>query len=80
MKVEVALETISKVFIDTAPIIYYIEGSTGFFNVVDAFFQGLLLRSIKAIVSPVTLAECLVMPVRLNNTEVQQSFINRFNR
>jgi predicted nucleic acid-binding protein len=76
MKVEVALETISKVFIDTAPIIYYIEGSTGFFSVVDAFFQGLLLRSIKAIVSPVTLAECLVMPVRLKNAEVQQSFIN----
>ncbi len=75
MRVEVALETISKVFIDTAPVIYYIEGSTSFFPVVDAFFQGLLLRSVKGIVSPVTLAECLVMPVRLKNAEVQQSFI-----
>ena len=44
MRVEVALETISKVFIDTAPVIYYIEGSTSFFPVVDAFFQGLRLR------------------------------------
>lgn len=76
MKVEVVLETISKVFIDTAPVIYYIEGSTYFFPVVDAFFQGLLLRNIQGIVSPVTLAECLVMPVRLKNTQVQQSFID----
>ncbi|NJR14372.1 MAG: type II toxin-antitoxin system VapC family toxin [Calothrix sp. CSU_2_0] len=76
MKVEAILETISKVFIDTAPVIYYIEGSTSFFPVVDVFFQGLLSRSIKGIVSPVTLTECLVMPVRLKNAEVQQSFVD----
>jgi hypothetical protein len=54
MRIEVVLETISKVFIDTAPVIYYIEGSTNFFPIVDAFFQGLLLRNVMGVVSPVT--------------------------
>ncbi len=75
-KITDILNNISKVFLDTAPLIYYIEGSTNFFSIVDVFFQGLKSRNIPAIVSPITLAECLVMPVKLNQAQIQKNFID----
>lgn len=70
------LPKVSKVFLDTAPLIYYVEGSGNLFSIVNEFFQGLQSKKILAVVSPVTLAECLVMPAKLNNTQMQQNFIN----
>jgi predicted nucleic acid-binding protein len=70
------LSEVSKIFLDTAPVIYYIERSVNFFPIVDEFFQGLKSRNIPAVVSPTTLAECLVMPFKLNNIQMQQNYIN----
>lgn len=75
-KITDILNNISKVFLDTAPLIYYIEGSTNFFVIVDVFFQGLRSRNIPAVVSPITLAECLVMPIKLNQSQIQKNFVN----
>ena len=75
-KIADILSKASKIFLDTAPLIYYIERSANFFPIVDRFFQGLKSRNILAVVSPITLAECLVMPFKLNNIQMQQNYIN----
>lgn len=76
MKVDAALQGVTRLFLDTAPVIYYIEkhpnhvaASTAIFNLID---QGV----ITAVLSPVTLAECLVVPQRLGLVTLQQDFIS----
>ncbi|GAB4303105.1 MAG: hypothetical protein Fur0025_44240 [Oscillatoriaceae cyanobacterium] len=39
MKIESALKGVSQIYLDTAPVIYYVQGVTPFFPVVDALFQ-----------------------------------------
>lgn len=76
IKVADAFQTLTKVFLDTAPVVYYIEATPGFFAVVDAVFARLDRDLFQAVVSPVTLAECLVLPRRLGQLEIEQAFIN----
>ena len=75
-KIADILPQVSQVFLDTAPLIYYLERSVNFFPIVDCFFQGLKSSNIPAVVSPITLAECLVMPFKLNDIQMQQNYIN----
>lgn len=76
MKVADAFQTLTKVFLDTAPVVYYIEATPEFSAVVDAVFARLDRGLFQAVVSPVTLAECLVLPRRLGQLEVEQAFVN----
>lgn len=76
MKVADAFQTLTKVFLDTAPVVYYVEATPGFSAVVDAVFARLDRGLFQAVVSPVTLAECLVLPCRLGQLEVEQAFVN----
>jgi predicted nucleic acid-binding protein len=75
MKIGDAFQGINKVFLDTAPVIYYVEATPGY-AVVAPVFQLLSQGSFEAVVSPVTLAECLVMPIRLGQAKSQQDFID----
>jgi hypothetical protein len=76
MKISDAFQGINKVFLDTAPVVYYIEGTSEFAKVAQKVFKLLSEGSFQAVVSPVTLAECLVMPIRLGQTQTQQDFID----
>lgn len=59
-----------KVFLDTAPIIYFVEKHPDYGAAVDAVFELIDEGRISAVVSPVTLAECLVHP---SSTDSQTS-------
>lgn len=76
MKVSDAFQGITKVFLDTAPVVYYIEATPGFAAVIDAVFALLDTGQFQAAVSPVTLAECLVLPRRLGELQLEQAFVN----
>ena len=76
MKIESALRGVSKIYLDTAPVIYYVQGVTPFFPVVDALFKEIDSVNLLAVSSPVTLAECLVLPIRLGNIALQQDFLD----
>lgn len=39
MKISDALYGIKKVFLDTAPVVYYVEGTTGFAKVAQEVFK-----------------------------------------
>jgi hypothetical protein len=64
MKVAEAFQALTKVFLDTAPVVYYIEATPGFFAMVDAAFARLDRKLFQAVVSPVTLAFSFASPVR----------------
>lgn len=76
MKISDAFGGINKVFLDTAPVIYYVEGTSGFAEVANSIFKLLSEGSFQGVASPVTLAECLVMPIRLGQAQPQQDFID----
>lgn len=76
MKIYSALKGVSQIYLDTAPVIYYVQGVTPFFPVVDALFQEIEKGKLRAISSPVTLAECMVLPLRLGDSALQQNFLD----
>jgi predicted nucleic acid-binding protein len=76
MKISIALQNVTRLFLDTAPIIYLIEKNPSYFDRVEAIFERIDNGQIKAVTSPVTLAECLVQPIRQGLTQLQQDFID----
>lgn len=60
---------------DTAPVIYYIERNRQYFALVSVVFNYIVNSGAMGVASPVTLAECLVLPTRLEQTQLQQDFL-----
>ncbi|OZH55375.1 twitching motility protein PilT [Hydrocoleum sp. CS-953] len=76
MKIETILEQLNRIFLDSAPIIYYVESNPNYFLIIDEVFNYIESHSIAVITSPITLAECLILPTRQKNLSGQQQFIN----
>jgi predicted nucleic acid-binding protein len=76
MKIMEALAGISRIFLDTAPVIYLVEAHVDFGARSRAVFAHMDESGIQGITSPVTLAECLIMPIRLQQESRQASFRN----
>ena len=74
MNVQEALRGINRLFLDSAPVIYYLENHPTYQAKVDPIFEGIEAGMLIAVTSPVTLAECLVHPYRLGLKELQQSY------
>lgn len=75
MKINDALVGVSRLFLDTAPVIYFIERNPHFVNLVEPIFEKLEV-DITAVVSPITLAECLIHPLRLGLADLEQAFVD----
>lgn len=69
-----ALQGVRRVFLDTAPVIYYVERNQAYTARVDQVFDRLDAGTLLGSTSPVTLAECLIAPVRLGALQVQRNF------
>jgi predicted nucleic acid-binding protein len=76
VKIDSALQNITHLFLDTAPVIYYVEKNPQYFATVEFVFDQIDSGSITAVTSPVTLAECLVVPYRLGIAKLQQDFLD----
>jgi len=74
MKLAERLESLRLVFLDTAPVIYFVERNPDFASKVQPLFSKLDEGKLTAIVSPITLAECLVLPYKIPNPDVAQVF------
>lgn len=74
MKIEDALAGVSSIFLDTAPVIYYVENNLAYHDLVKLVFDRIDAGSLAAVTSPITLSECLVAPYRLGLSAVQQNF------
>lgn len=74
MRIRKSFEGVKKIFIDTAPIIYFIEAHPLYGplmrEIVDMFSNGILI----AYTSVITLTEVLVKPVQLNKMDLAETF------
>jgi predicted nucleic acid-binding protein len=74
VKLSAQLDNIKRLFLDSAPVIYYIEGDQRYLAHVDIVFNALDEDSISAVTSPITLSECLIVPLR----NAQETAYNEF--
>lgn len=74
MKVSERLDSIRQIFLDTAPVIYFVEKNPDFSEKVRSVFSRLDDGRLTAVVSPITLAECLVLPYKIPDREIAQIF------
>jgi len=74
MKVDDALKNITQIFLDTAPVIYFVEKHSLYFPLLENIFNRFDNGNLLAATSPVTLAETLIMPLRLNLAHLQKDF------
>lgn len=76
MKIEVALTDVRYLFLDTAPVIYHVEGVPDFQPLTDVVFGSLSRNRFRAATSSIALAECLVHPLRNKDTPLVERFKN----
>ena len=75
-KLKDVLENVRRIFLDTAPVIYFVEKNERFLNSVKTVFGLIDDGRLLAITSPITLAECLVQPYRRELTQLQKDFFD----
>jgi predicted nucleic acid-binding protein len=69
-----ALKGISRLYIETAPLIYYVEENPAYVDRMDAIIASLDGSSIQAVSSVITLTEVLTQPLKVSNTQLQQEY------
>ena len=74
MRIADALTGINRLFLDTAPVIYHVEGNPAYQATTDLIFQRIQAGEIRAVTSSVTLAECLVHPLRRGDEALAEQF------
>jgi predicted nucleic acid-binding protein len=80
MRVADVLQQVSRLFIDTAPIVYLVEQHPQYAPQLIPIFRAVDDGRIQAVTSPITLAETLVQPCRLGQVSLQQAFITTIVR
>ena len=74
MKIGDVIRGVSVVFLDTGPVIYLVEKNPQYDAVITSFFDQIDQGVISAVTSPITLVECLIVPVRSNQASLQQDY------
>jgi predicted nucleic acid-binding protein len=76
MNLQDALNGVTRLFLDTAPVIYYVEKHPIYLAKVSGVFDRIDRGELTAVTSPVVLAECLVGPLKRNMAGLHQDFID----
>ena len=74
--IDEALEGVTHLFLDTAPVIYFVEQNPRYANLTELIFSSIDNGQVTAVTSPITLSECLVFPYRSNNPDLQADFFD----
>ena len=62
------------IFLDTAPLIYYIEDNYLYSRVLDILFELNLKMAVQLTTSTITLLEVLVIPMKTNNSVLAERY------
>ncbi|MBN1487018.1 MAG: type II toxin-antitoxin system VapC family toxin [Anaerolineae bacterium] len=76
MSIGTQFSNVRLVFLDTAPIIYFVEKHLRYFDVVRSIFEEIDAHNLETVTSPITLAECLVHPYRVGHMDAVYYFTN----
>lgn len=63
-----------RVFVDTAPIIYYLENSALYMELIKKFFKKCIEENIEIVTSAITVEEYLVFPYSSGKKELVDNF------
>jgi predicted nucleic acid-binding protein len=74
VKVAQALLEVERIFLDSAPVIYFVENHPAYAPVLSEIFRRIDSGQLLAVTSPITLAECLVLPIRQGLTQLEANF------
>lgn len=80
MKVEEALSGIRRLFPDSAPLIYHVEGRPDRVVKTTRVFELIEGGRVEGVTSTITLAECLVLPLRRDDGDLAERFLQRIVR
>lgn len=69
-----ALQGVSRLGLDTAPLIYFVEQNPAYLPVVRQVFQQVDNGSIAGFTGMISLAEVLVLPKELNNVPLETAY------
>jgi predicted nucleic acid-binding protein len=75
MKVNNAIQGIRRLFLDTVPIIYYVENHPNYYELTQVIFDGIDEGLLLGVTSPISLSECLVYHYKLGLIALAQDFI-----
>ena len=67
MKLSVRLRNVRRIFLDTGPVIYFVEKNPVYVAKVKPVFTRIDAGGLTAVTSPITLSECLVHPFLTND-------------
>lgn len=74
MKLDTALQGIDRLYIDSAPLIYYVEQHVDFFAPMVQIVHHIESTSVQVFTSVIALTEVMVQPLRTDNTELAQEY------
>jgi predicted nucleic acid-binding protein len=74
MKIADALKAVKRLYIETAPLIYYVEENPTYVDKMDAIIATVMGGSIEAVSSVLTLTEILIHPLKQDNTQLEQEY------
>jgi predicted nucleic acid-binding protein len=75
-----AFHGVRQLFLDTAPVIYYVEGNGRYLSRLEPIFERLDAHIVQAVTSPITLSECLILPFREQDAALEQLFVQQIVR
>ena len=68
------LSSVRRLFLDTAPVIYFVEQHPRYLPLMEQVFQRVDAGELQIVTSPITLAECLVLPLRADQKDIVRTF------
>lgn len=71
-----ALKGVGRLYIETAPLIYYVEANPIYIQRMDAIIDAVENQPIRAYSSVITLAEVLIQPLRTGDKVLEQEYRN----
>lgn len=74
MKIASAFERVQRLYIETAPFIYYIEEHPAYITQMDAIMEVVESKPIEVFSSVITLTEVLYQPVKMGNRKLEQEY------
>lgn len=77
MKAGEAFSRPHRVFLDSAPVIYHVQANPVYSGRTTLIFQRIDNGEVDAVTSVITLAECLVLPLRKNDKALAARFRER---
>lgn len=74
MKITDALKGVQRLYIETAPLIYYVEEHPNYIAKMDAIIEAMDHAGLTAVSSVITLTEVLNQPMKMSNQKLEQEY------